>query len=161
GLASKTGAQNDFPGDSRSTFGGVAGIAMNVAPGAMLGVSVDQSRTNIDITGLPQSAKLDLTQFGVNGAYEMGNWTFSAAAIAGVAGIDSNRDTPSGPATANYHASMWGAIGEAAYYIPLGSARIVPKFGADWVKTHVDAYAESGGIDAAAVPSASADRTRI
>ena len=161
GLASKTGAQNDFPGDSRSSVGGVAGIAMNVAPGAMLGVSVDQSHTNIDITGLPQGAKLDLTQFGVNGSYEMGNWTVSAAVIGGVAGVDSNRDTPSGPATANYHASLWGAITEAAYYVPLGSARIVPKVGADWVQTHVDAYAEAGGVDAAAVPAATSDRTRI
>jgi uncharacterized protein with beta-barrel porin domain len=161
GLASKTGAQNDFPGDSRSSFGGVAGVAVNVAPGAMLGVSVDQSRTNIDITGLPQGAKLDLTQFGVNGSYELGSWTFSAAAIGGVAGIDSNRNTPSGPATASYHANLWGAITEAAYYIPLGSARIVPKFGADWVQTHVDAYSEFGGVDAAMVPSATSDRSRI
>jgi uncharacterized protein with beta-barrel porin domain len=161
GLASKTGAQNDFPGDARRSYGGVAGFAVNVAPGAMLGVSVDQSRTKIDIAGLPQNATLDLTQFGVNGAYETGNWTVSAAAIGGFAGVDSNRGTPSGPATANYGATLWGTIGEAAYYVPLGSARVVPKFGFDWTKTHVDAYSEAGGIDAAMVPAANADRTRI
>src|SRR5262249_54905701 len=77
------------------------------------------------------------------------------------AGIDSNRDTPSGAATADYHAKLWGAIGEASYYIPLGAARIVPKFGADWTRVRADAYAEMGGIDAVAVPAAVAQRVRI
>ena len=161
GLTSRTGAQVDFPGDSRRSFGGVAGVSLNVAPGATIGMSVDQSRTKIDITGLPQNATLDLTQVGVNGAYEWGAWTFSAAGITGHAGIDSNRSTPSGPALASYHASVWGAVGEASYYVPLGSARIVPKFGADWTRTHADAYSEVGGIDAVVVPSAIAERTRI
>jgi uncharacterized protein with beta-barrel porin domain len=163
GQASQTGAQAaaSFPGDSRRTYGGVAGLAMNVTPSATLGVSVDQSRTRIDITGLPQHATLDLTQIGVNGAYELGAWTFSAAGVGGFARVGSDRDTPSGPATAAYDASLWGAIAEADYYVALGSARIVPKFGADWTQTHADPYAETGGIDAVAVPSASADRTRI
>lgn len=161
GLMAHTGAQTDFPGDSRRTYGGVAGLAMNVAPGAMLGLSVDQSRSRIDITGLPQHATLDLTQVGINGAYELGAWTFSAAGIAGFAGVDSSRDTPSGGATASYRAGLWGVIGEASYYIPLGSARIVPKFGADWTQTHTKAYSEAGGIDAVMVPQATAERSRI
>ena len=161
GLTASTNAQNEFPGDSRRTYGGVAGIGMTVAPGATLGVSVDQSRTSIDIAGLPQGAKLDLTQVGINGAYETGNWTFSAAGVGGFANVDSNRGTPSGPATASYGASLWGVIGEADYYIPLGSARIVPKFGFDWTQTHIDAYSELGGIDAVSVPSTTSDRTRI
>jgi uncharacterized protein with beta-barrel porin domain len=161
GLMAHTGAQTDFPGDSRRTYGGVAGLAMNVAPGAMLGLSVDQSRSRIDITGLPQHATLDLTQVGINGAYELGAWTFSAAGIAGFAGVDSSRDTPSGGATASYRAGLWGVIGEASYYIPLGSARIVPKFGADWTQTRTKAYSEAGGIDAVMVPQATAERSRI
>jgi uncharacterized protein with beta-barrel porin domain len=161
GLASQTGPQANFPGDSRRSYGGVAGIAMNFAPGAMLGLSVDQSRSKIDITGLPQHATLDLTQVGINGAYEMGAWTFSAAGVAGFATIDSNRDTLSGPANASYRAGLWGAIAEASYYVPLGSARIVPKFGGDWTQTHASAYSEIGGIDAVTVPSATAERARI
>ncbi len=163
GQASQTGAQAaaNFPGDSRRTYGGVAGLAMNVTPSATLGLSVDQSRTRIDITGLPQHATLDLTQIGVNGAYELGAWTVSAAGIGGFARVDSDRDTPSGPATAAYDASLWGAIAEADYYVALGSVRVVPKFGADWTQTHTDAYAETGGVDAVSVPAARADRTRI
>ncbi len=161
GLAAQTGAQPNFPGDSRRSYGGVAGLAMNVAPGAMLGLSVDQSRTKIDITGLPQTAALDLTQVGINGAYELGAWTFSAAGVAGFAGIDSNRDTLSGPATAFYRAGLWGVIGEASYFMPFGSARIVPKFGADWTQTHTRTYSEAGGIDAVTVPSGTAERSRI
>jgi len=161
GLGAKTGAQNIFPGDSRRTYGGIAGIALSVTPDAMVGLSVDQSRTGIDIVGLPQHASLDLTQVGINGAYQWGAWTFSAAGVAGVAGIDSNRDTPSGPATASYGANVWGVVGEADYLIPLGSMRVVPKLGADWTQTRVDAYTEAGGLDAVSVPSAQADRGRI
>jgi uncharacterized protein with beta-barrel porin domain len=134
---------------------------MNVTPEAMLGLSVDQSRTAIDIVGLPQHATLDLTQVGANGSYQWGSWTFSGAGVVGFAGIDSNRDTPSGPATASYRASLWGVVGEADYFIALGSARVVPKFGADWTQTHADAYSEMGGIDAVSVPAADADRGRI
>ena len=161
GLSARTGAQDTYPGDTRTTFGGIAGIAMNVAPGAMLGVSVDQSHSKIGVTGLPQSAKLDLTQVGINGSYELGAWTFAAAGVAGFANVGSDRDTPSGPASASYHAGLWGVISEASYYIPLGSARIVPKFGADWTQTHASGFSEAGGIDAVMVPSATAERSRI
>lgn len=163
GMAANTGAQMSFPGDARRTYGGVAGIAMNVAPGATLGLSVDQSKTRIDITGLPQHATLDLTQVGVNGSYELGAWTFAGAAVAGFAGIDSSRETTFfTPATASYRARLWGVIGEASYYIPLGSARIVPKFGGDWTQTRADSYAEAGGgLEAVSVPSAEANRGRI
>jgi uncharacterized protein with beta-barrel porin domain len=161
GIAANTGAQNVFPGDTRRSYGGVAGIAMNVTPDAMLGLSVDQSRTGIDIVGQPQHAAFDLTQIGVNGSYQMGSWTFSAAGVVGFAGIDSNRSTPSGPATASYRANLWGVIGEADYVMAFGSARVVPKFGADWTQTHADAYSEMGGIDAVSVPAANAERGRI
>ena len=162
GVAAQTGAQNVFPGDTRRTYGGTAGIAMNVTPDAMLGLSVDQSRTSIDIVGLPQHAAFDLTQAGLNGSYQWGSWTFSGAGVVGVAGIDSNRDTPFGPATASYRASLWGVVGEADYLIALGSARVVPKFGADWTQTRADAYSEmGGGIDAVSVPASDADRGRI
>jgi uncharacterized protein with beta-barrel porin domain len=163
GVAANTGAQTTFPGDARRTYGGVAGLAMNVTPNATLGLSLDQSRTRIDVTGLPQHATLDLTQIGVNGAYEMGAWTFSAAGVAGFAGIDSTRGTVTfSPATASYRADLWGAIAEASYYVPLGSTRIVPKFGGDWTQTHADAYLETGGgIEAVSVPPADAHRGRI
>jgi uncharacterized protein with beta-barrel porin domain len=161
GIAARTGAQNTYPGDTRRTYGGSAGISLNVTPEATLGLSVDQSHSGIDIAGLPQHANLDLTQIGVNGAYQWGQWTFSGAGIAGFGNIDSNRGTPSGPATASYDANVWGVTGEASYLIPFGSARVVPKFGADWMQTHTDAYTEAGGIDAVSVPSAQIDRGRI
>ena len=163
GLTANTGAQLAFPGDARRTYGGVAGIAVNVTPSATVGISADQSKTRIDITGLPQHATLDLTQIGINGAYEMGAWTFSGAAVMGFGNVDSSRETTfSGPALASYRARLWGAIGEASYYVPLGSARIVPKFGGDWTQTHTDSYSEfGGGIEAVTVPDAMANRGRI
>jgi uncharacterized protein with beta-barrel porin domain len=163
GLTVNTGAQAFFPGDARRTYGGVAGIAMNVTPSATVGISVDQSKTRIDITSLPQHATLDLTQVGINGAYEWGKWTFSGAAVYGVGHVDQSRETTFfGPALASYRARLWGVIGEANYYIPLGSARIVPKFGGDWTQTHTDGYAEAGGLlEAVVVPDAMANRGRI
>jgi uncharacterized protein with beta-barrel porin domain len=161
GIATQTGAQSTYPGDTRRTYGGNAGISFNATPEATLGLSVDQSRSGIDIVGIPQHANLDLTQVAVNGAYQWGSWTFSAAGVAGFGNVDSNRDTPSGPATASYGANLWGLIGEADYLIPFGSARVVPKFGADWTQTRADAYTEAGGVDAVSVPSATVERGRI
>ncbi len=163
GLTANTGAQAFFPGDARRTYGGVAGVAMNVAPNATVGFSVDQSKTRIDITTLPQHATLDLTQVGINGAYEWGSWTFSGAGVYGFGNVDQNRETTFfGPALASYRARLWGVIGEADYYIPLGSARIVPKFGGDWTQTHTDGYNEVGGLlEAVSVPNGMANRGRI
>jgi uncharacterized protein with beta-barrel porin domain len=163
GLTTNTGAQAFFPGDARRTYGGVAGVAMNVTPSATVGVSVDQSKTRIDITSLPQHATLDLTQVGLNGAYEWGKWTFSGAAVYGFGHVDQSRETTFfGPALGSYRARLWGVIGEASYYIPLGSARVVPKFGGDWTQTHTDGYAEVGGqLEAVSVPDAMANRGRI
>jgi len=163
GLTSNTGAQPFFPGDARRTYGGVAGFAMNVSPSATVGISVDQSKSRIDITSLPQHATLDLTQVGLNGAYEWGKWTFSGAGVYGFGNVDSSRETTFfGPALATYRARLWGVIGEAAYYIPLGPARIVPKFGGDWTQVHTDGYSEVGGsIEAVTVPDAMANRGRI
>ncbi len=163
GLTSNSGAQPFFPGDARRTYGGVAGVSMNVTPSATVGLSVDQSKTRIDITSLPQHATLDLTQVGINGAYEWGKWTFSGAGVYGAGHVDQNRETTFfGPALASYRARLWGVIGEASYYIPLGSARIVPKFGGDWTQTHTDGYSEVGGLlEAVTVPDAMANRGRI
>jgi uncharacterized protein with beta-barrel porin domain len=163
GLTANTGAQAFFPGDARKTYGGVAGFAMNVTSNATVGISVDQSKTRIDITSLPQHATLDLTQVGLNGAYEWGKWTFSGAGVVGIGNVDQARETTFfGPALADYRARLWGLIGEANYYIPLGSARIVPKFGGDWTQTHTDGYSEVGGsFEAVTVPNAMANRGRI
>ncbi len=163
GVASNTGAQLFFPGDQRRTYGGVAGLALNPTSSTTAGISVDQSKTRIDIDGLPQHASLDLTQLGLNGAYEWGSWTFSGAAVYAVGFVSQSRETTFfGPALAGYKARLWGTIGEASYYIPLGSARIVPKFGGDWTQTHTDGYSEVGGLfEAVTVPSAMANRGRI
>jgi hypothetical protein len=50
GNYTKTGAVGDFVGDTRKTWGGVAGIGARVAPGINIGFSVDQSRSAIDIS---------------------------------------------------------------------------------------------------------------
>ena len=66
GISARTGAQGDFVGDRRRTWGGVLGIGARVMPGVNIGVSVDQSQTAIDVPLALQSARLDLTQIGFN-----------------------------------------------------------------------------------------------
>lgn len=161
GQRTHTSAQTDFAGDTRRSMGGVAGLGMMVAPGAMIGLSVDQSHTKIDITDLPQRAALDLTQIGLSGIYETGPWTLSAAGVYGFAKIDSNRDTLAGTATASYNARLFGTVAELSYYRGFGASRIVPKFGLDWMRSETDAFTESGGLDPASVPTQVAQRARV
>jgi uncharacterized protein with beta-barrel porin domain len=161
GLWSSTATQGDFAGDHRSTVGGVAGIGMNVAPGAWVGVSADESHTGIDVPAGMQHGIFDLTQLGLNGSYQSGPWTISGAVVRGFGSVGENRDTTTGPAGASYEGDLWGAISELGYYVGLGNTRIVPKIGFDWMRTHTGAYSESGGsLDIASVPDAVSTRTR-
>jgi uncharacterized protein with beta-barrel porin domain len=161
GLWSSTAGQGDFVGDHRGTIGGVAGFGMNVAPGAWVGISVDESHTDIDVPAAMQHGIFDLTQLGLNGSYEFGPWTISGAVVRGFGSVGENRDTTTGPAGASYDGDLWGAISELSYYWGLGNTRIVPKIGFDWVRTQTDAYSESGeSVDIASVPEAVSTRAR-
>src|SRR5690349_2537463 len=62
GLQTRTSAQNVFTGDERKTWGGIAGIGMALPSGWSYGLSVDQGHTKINVTGLPQTSTIDLTQ---------------------------------------------------------------------------------------------------
>jgi uncharacterized protein with beta-barrel porin domain len=161
GLQSRNDPVANIPGDKRHSQGGVVGVGMLVAPGITLNASVDQSHTNIDVTGLPQQGKYDLTQVGMSGAIESGAWTLSGALVRGVAQVTSTRDVPSGPATANYDGDLWGALADISYYVALGRLRIVPRVGTDWLRSHTDAYSEVGGLLPANVPALTISRTRI
>lgn len=142
---SRTSAQNAFTGDSRDTIGGIAGLGAVVSPNTSVGLSVDQGHTSVKIRDLPQSTKLDLTQFGLNAVHESGPWTFTAAGIYGIGRLRSRRTDDRGAITASYDASLWGAIAEVSYYWSSGQWRMVPKTGVDWTLIAVDPFTESGG----------------
>src|SRR5262249_11410893 len=131
GVGARTSAQDDFTGDKRTTAGGIAGFAVTTAPGLTLGLSVDQSRTNVGIVGFDQTGRIDLTQVGANAVFESGNWTFGAALVRGFGRVHSSRAGTTGPITADYDATLWGALGEMSYYVALpNNSRLVPKLGA-------------------------------
>jgi Autotransporter beta-domain len=109
-------AQGDFVGDHRQTYGGVAGLGANIAPGVNVGLSVDQSRTAIDVPLALQSATLDLTQFGFNASVDKGPWTWAVALVHGIGQIGSHRDTGAGIANAGYSGQIDGALTEISYY---------------------------------------------
>ncbi|WP_458756207.1 autotransporter outer membrane beta-barrel domain-containing protein [Afipia sp. TerB] len=161
GSTSRTSAQGTFVGDERRTWGGVAGLGMTLAPGFTAGLSVDQSRTRIDVPLALQSADLDLTQIGINAAYVSGPWTLAFAAVHGFAAIDARRATITGPALSAYGGRIDGALGEISYYQAFGQSRIVPKLGLEYVVAKTDAFQEFGGFEPVSVADAHAERARL
>ncbi len=162
GLWSHVKAQDAFPGDSRSTNGGVAGLGFTPVPGASFGASVDQSRTKIAILGLPQSATIDLTQVGANASFDSGPWTLALAAVHGFGDVDSQRqDIGNAIASANYGVKLWGALGELSYLWTSGMFRIVPKVGMDYARVQSEGFRETGSIFAVEGSDQTSSRTRV
>ena len=100
GIWARTGAQGDFVGDRRQTWGGVGGLGARLAPGVNVGISVDQSHTKIDVPLALQAATLDLTQIGANASVDKGPWTWAIALVHGFGKVNSSRDTGPGFARA-------------------------------------------------------------
>lgn len=163
GLTSRMDAdpQTNFAGDRRKTWGGVAGLGMSVMPGMSAGISLDRSRTKVNVDSLGQSATIDLTQIGGNMAFDAGPWTLAIAGVRGFAGVDTSRPDPPGTSIASYDANFWGALGELSYLWSSGNWRVVPKFGADWSRVYSDAYSETGGGAPVTAGDQTSRRTRI
>ena len=161
GLTSRTGAQGDFVGDHRKTIGIVGGIGATLAPGLSIGLSVDQSRTKIDVPLAFQNATLDLTQIGGNVSYTNGPWTVALAGVHGFAGIDTRRATGAGDAASTYRGRIDGVLAEVNYLFARGQSRIVPKLAFEHVSAKTDGFQESGGLNPVVVAGASGDRSRI
>jgi uncharacterized protein with beta-barrel porin domain len=160
GQRTRMDPRGDFAGDKRRIVGGVAGLGMQLAPGISVGVSVDQSRTDIDIAPLAQSARIDLTQLGGNVAFESGPWTLGIAGIHGFGDVDSQRGTGA-PSVTSYDTRLWGALVELSYYWSSGPWRVVPKIGTDWARAKSDAFVETGGTQPVAGSGQIAERARI
>jgi len=161
GISARTGAQGDFVGDRRQTWGGVAGLGARVAPGVNVGVSVDQSRSAIDVPLALQSATLDLTQIGVNASVDKGPWTWAIALVHGFGKINSSRDTGFGTASAGYNAHIDGALTELGYYWSLDQSRIVPKAAFEYVRAATGSLQEFGGLDPVAASGVTLERARF
>src|ERR1700722_878048 len=136
GISARTSAQGNFAGDQRQTWGGVAGLGARIGPGVNVGMSVDQSRTAIDVPLALQSATLDLTQLGFNASVDKGPWTWAVALIHGFGKINSSRDTGFGIASAGYDAQIDGALTELSYYCSIDQSRIVPKAAFEYVRLY-------------------------
>lgn len=161
GLTSRTDPQGTFVGDRRKTFGGVGGIGATIAPGLNIGFSVDQSRTDINVPLALQSATLDMTQLGVNAAYNNGPWTVAIAAVHGFAQVDTRRATIIGTAAANYNGKVDGVLGELNYTYSFGQSRIVPKLGLEYVSAVTDGFRETGGVHPIVVSDSTGERARL
>ena len=161
GISARTGAQADFVGDRRQTWGGVAGLGARVAPGVNVGISVDQSHTAIDVPLALQSATLDLTQLGFNASVDKGPWTWAIALVHGFGKINSSRDTGFGTASAGYNAQIDGALTELSYYWNIDQSRIVPKAAFEYVRAATGPLQEFGGLDPVMATGATVERARI
>jgi len=161
GISARTGAQGDFVGDHRQTWGGVAGFGARVAPGVNVGLSVDQSRTAIDVPLALQSATLDLTQLGFNASVDKGPWTWAVALVHGFGKINSSRDTGFGIASAGYNARVDGALTELSYYWNIDQSRVVPKAAFEYVRAATGSLQEFGGLDPVMASGATVERSRL
>ncbi|HEY3792154.1 MAG TPA: autotransporter outer membrane beta-barrel domain-containing protein [Bradyrhizobium sp.] len=161
GISTRDSAQGAFVGDRRQTWGGVAGLGATLAPGVNVGLSIDQSRTGIDVPLALQSASLDLTQFGFNASVDKGPWTWAMAVVHGVGQIDSHRDTGFGTANAGYTGQVDGALTELSYYWTLDQSRIVPKAAFEYVRASTGGFAEVGGLDPLLASGTTVERSRI
>ena len=162
GMQSHTDARDSFPGDHRKAAGITAGASATVAPGLNLGLSVDQSRTDIDVTGAPQSGRIDLTQIGAIASFETGPWNLGATLVYGLGSVHSFRNDIGGASTASYNAQLWGSMAELSYYWALpDNSRIVPKLAFDWMRSHTDAFTEAGGTTPIAGTAVTANRVRM
>ena len=161
GISARTGAQGDFVGDRRRTWGGVLGIGARVAPGVNVGVSVDQSQTAIDVPLALQSANLDLTQIGVNASVDRGPWTWAIALVHGFGKINTSRDTGFGFANAGFNARIDGVLTELSYYWAIDQSRIVPKAGFEYVRASTGSLQEFGGLDPVTATGATLERSRF
>ena len=115
--------------------------------GVNVGLSVDQSRTEIDVPLALQSATLDLTQFGFNASVDKGPWTWAMALVHGFGNINSRRDTGWVRRHAGYGAHVNGALTELDYYWTRDQSRIVPKVALEYVRASTGALQETGGLD--------------
>ncbi len=161
GVAAQTDAVGDFAGDRRRTTGGVAGIGARLMPAVNLGLSVDHSRTHVDIPLALQSASLDLTQVGINASVDKAEWTWAIALAHGFGKIDSWRDTGAGIASAGYNARIDGALTELSYFWSVDQARLVPKLAFEYTRASTDGLQEFGGLDPVAATGATAERARV
>jgi uncharacterized protein with beta-barrel porin domain len=161
GISARTGAQGDFVGDHRQTWGGVAGIGARVAPGVNVGFSVDQSRTAIDVPLALQSATLDLTQLGFNASVDKGPWTWAVALVHGFGTVNSSRATGLGIASAGYDAQIDGALTELSYYWNMDQSRIVPKAAFEYVHATTGTVQEVGGLNPEMASGSTLERSRI
>ena len=161
GISARTSAQGNFVGDQRQTWGGVAGLGARLGPGVNVGMSVDQSRTAIDVPLALQSATLDLTQFGFNASVDKGPWTWAVALVHGFGKINSSRDTGFGIASAGYTAEIDGALTELSYYWNMDQSRIVPKAALEYVRAATGSFQEVGGLDPLMATGATVERSRV
>jgi len=158
---SRQGAQGAFVGDTRRTFGGVAGLSATLNEHLTIGLSVDQSHTKVNVPLALQSATLDMTQIGLNAAYTDGPWTAAVAIVQGFADISSRRFDVVGFALANYDARLTGALGEISYYHGFGQSRLVPKAALEWLEIKTDPFGEVGGAAPLTATGQRASRTRL
>jgi uncharacterized protein with beta-barrel porin domain len=161
GISARTSAQGNFAGDQRQTWGGVAGLGARIGPGVNVGMSVDQSRTAIDVPLALQSATLDLTQLGFNASVDKGPWTWAVALVHGFGKINSSRDTGFGTAGAGYTAEIDGALTELSYYWNMDQSRIVPKAALEYVRASTGSFQEVGGLDPLMATGTTVERSRV
>jgi hypothetical protein len=161
GTRASTAAQESIPGDERRASGIAGGFRYSPIDSVIFGFGVDQGRTNISLDSVSESGHLDLTQFGVSGAWRAGGWNAQILALFGTGDAGTSHGDPAlgGTSSASYGVNVWGASASLGYTLGFAGVRFVPLLGMDWVRVEMKPFTETGGF-ALTSPGESEDRTR-
>ena len=124
------------------------GVDFPVGDAGVLGIGGGYVKNEGEFDWYGGSVDAEGWQLGVYGAYDPGTWYIKAAVSYTDLSADSVRSIVvgpiTGPATGSPDATMWAAGAEVGFHLPLGSARLTPYAGVDYVSAKLEGFTEGG-----------------
>ncbi|HEY0661435.1 MAG TPA: autotransporter outer membrane beta-barrel domain-containing protein [Lysobacter sp.] len=135
-------------GNEREHSGASAGLLFAPSSRWRVGFALDRTDIDVAVRGAPESARIDLTQFGLQADFDAGDWFASAAVVHSRADADTRHGNArlGGVSSGQTDLSMWGAGVRAGYRVGFGGIEVTPMAGLDWARVRSDGFEENGGI---------------
>lgn len=148
GWHGRRSASGGLAGDKRNGVGVNGGFGFQVTEQLRVGFGVDHGVVDLDLDGVGEKARLNLTQIGVYAGWRNGPWVLAASAQAGFGDVDTTI-APAGlnfSSIGSYSAKLFSAAGEFGYRIEGGDWRLTPHIGGQWMNAQMGAFAETGAF---------------
>ncbi|BCW90843.1 hypothetical protein sos41_40190 [Alphaproteobacteria bacterium SO-S41] len=166
------GAWTDYDADpsraiaasDSSLTGFSAGVAGSAGSDLVLGAAVQWARSEFDVHDrfAPENLTLELTQLGLFGAWQTGDFTLAGSAGYGTGTADTIIGNQTvGLARASKDETLWTVGLEAGYDIDLGDTILTPVVGLYHVNVSLDGFTEAGTGPLLTGFESDAERTRL